>query len=1076
MSSSRKRRRDSSSESLSSDEGSPLPSRHSKSHKSKRRGRRDSSGSPSLDRGRERRREKSRKKSKKNKRSRSRSPRRKEKRRSRSRERREKRRKSRSPSRDHHRRKDEKESPKAMEKETEIRPGDAKTSEKKKVRVKVEKKTVSAGNSEKKVEEPPKLQPLAKIMNEEEKAAEQKMLDEEMQKRRERIESWREARHDAEEAEQVKVAKEKAEEEQEEVKERKVWTLSDDEEDENEDAEDEEEENGDKKGEPMEEAEVDPLDAFMANMEEDTKMLKEKTSNETADTTKKAAGSSGAKKPKVFVVEGKIKAKKVVKKGELMENDPDAMAYSSEEEGIDFATALANLGPKSKKKELPTIDHKKMDYVKFRKDFYVEVPDLAKMTEEEANAMREDLENIQVKGKDVPKPIKTWPQAGVRAKILDVLRKNEYEKPTPIQAQAIPAIMCGRDLIGIAKTGSGKTLAFLLPLFRHVIDQPSLAPGDGPIALIMSPTRELAIQIYNECRKFCKGQRLRSVCVYGGTGISEQIADLKRGAEIIVCTPGRMIDMLAANNGRVTNTRRVTYLVLDEADRMFDLGFEPQVAKILEMCRPDRQTVMFSATFPRQMEALARKILNKPIEVQVGGRSIVCKEVFQTVIVLEEHKKFFKLLELLGIYQEQGSVLIFVEKQDSADQLFRELLKQSYPCLAIHGGMDQYDRDSTIADFKSGVCKLLVATSVAARGLDVRQLILVINYDCPNHYEDYVHRCGRTGRAGRKGFAYTFVTPEQDKLSGDILRAMEMSGTPVPIELENLWNSYVALQEAMGMKVKLNKSKGFTGKGYKFDESEEAKRSEERKMRKSALGLQDSDDEAEEAEELEQKIEKMFSNRPKRVEASTSVLPVAPLVPSGGQSKSSVMKKVNAIANKLGKKLIGSADETDPVAAHAHKAVSNVLKGESVQTGVTGATLAAQIAASINARAGFQKADNAPPSLPPELDSSANEKWEDEVEINDLPQQVRWKITSKDSCESISEYAECGLTVRGMYFPPGKKSKPKPDERRLYLYIEGSTERSVNLAKIELRRLILEELAKQSSYRRPMRTGRYSVL
>jgi len=196
----------------------------------------------------------------------------------------------------------------------------------------------------------------------------------------------------------------------------------------------------------------------------------------------------------------------------------------------------------------------------------------------------------------------------------------------------------------------------------------------------------------------------------------------------------------------VTNLRRCTYIVLDEADRMFDMGFEPQVMRIIDNVRPDRQTVMFSATFPRQMEALARRILQKPLEVQVGGRSVVCKEVEQIVVVLEEDQKYLKLLELLGNYQEQGSVLVFVEKQENADSLLKDLLKSGYPCLSLHGGIDQYDRDSTIGDFKSGRCKLLIATSVAARGLDVKHLILVINYDCPNHYEDYVHRCGRTGR------------------------------------------------------------------------------------------------------------------------------------------------------------------------------------------------------------------------------------------------------------------------------------------------------------------------------------------
>ena len=231
---------------------------------------------------------------------------------------------------------------------------------------------------------------------------------------------------------------------------------------------------------------------------------------------------------------------------------------------------------------------------------------------------------------------------------LDIIVRSGYEKPTPIQAQAIPAIMSGRDLIGIAKTGSGKTIAFLLPMFRHVLDQPALSMNDGPIALVMTPTRELAMQTYNECRKFAKVLKLRVVCAYGGAPIKDQIADLKRGAEILICTPGRFIDLLMANSGRVTNLKRVTYLVLDEADRMFDMGFGPQVLKIVGNIRPDKQAVLFSATFPQNMESLARKILVRPLEIVVGLRSTVSSDIEQLVEVVDEEGKFFKLLDVLG--------------------------------------------------------------------------------------------------------------------------------------------------------------------------------------------------------------------------------------------------------------------------------------------------------------------------------------------------------------------------------------------------------------------------------------------
>ena len=349
------------------------------------------------------------------------------------------------------------------------------------------------------------------------------------------------------------------------------------------------------------------------------------------------------------------------------------------------------------------------------------------MTDEEVEKLRFDLENIKVTGKNCPKPIKKWSQVGLSPLVMEVLRQSGFENPTPIQAQALPVIMSGRDFLGIAKTGSGKTLAFLLPMLRHVADQPRVETNEGPVGIVLTPTRELALQIYNDAKKFAKALKLRVVCVYGGTNISEQIAELRRGAEIAICTPGRMIDMLTANNGKVTNTRRVTFCVLDEADRMFDMGFEPQVMRILDNVRPDRQTVMFSATFPRQMEALARRILKKPIEVQIGGRSIVSNTVEQHVMVIPEEQKFFKLLELLGNFQSTGSTLIFVAKQGAADVLQQELFKRQYSSVTLHGGLDQVDRDSNIFDFKQGNVTIMIATSVAARGLDVKTLNLVRN-------------------------------------------------------------------------------------------------------------------------------------------------------------------------------------------------------------------------------------------------------------------------------------------------------------------------------------------------------------
>ena len=255
-----------------------------------------------------------------------------------------------------------------------------------------------------------------------------------------------------------------------------------------------------------------------------------------------------------------------------MEQDIDGLEYGSDEESaknsltVDSFETAGSLMPKLKtKSEMVFTDHSKVYYRPFKKNFYVEVPEIEKMSAQEVELYRLELEGIKVKGKHCPKPIRTWAQCGVSYKVSECLKKNLFDKPTPIQAQGVPIIMSGRDMIGIAKTGSGKTLAFLLPMFRHILDQDVLETDDGPIAIIMTPTRELAMQIAKECKKFTKYLNINVVAIYGGTNISEQIAELKRGTEIIVCTPGRMIDMLAANNGRVTNLRRVTYVVLDEA-------------------------------------------------------------------------------------------------------------------------------------------------------------------------------------------------------------------------------------------------------------------------------------------------------------------------------------------------------------------------------------------------------------------------------------------------------------------------------------------------------------------------------
>lgn len=506
---------------------------------------------------------------------------------------------------------------------------------------------------------------------------------------------------------------------------------------------------------------------------------------------------------------------------------------------------------------------------------------------------------------------------------------------------------------------------------------------------------------------------------------------------------------------------------------MFDMGFEPQVTRIMDNIRPDRQTVMFSATFPRQMEALARKILNKPIEVQVGGRSVVCKEVDQSVTVLEEDQKFFKLLELLGQYQESGSVLVFVDKQEHADDLMKDLLKHSYPCMSLHGGIDQYDRGSIISDFKNGSIPLLVATSVAARGLDVKELILVVNYDCPNHYEDYVHRCGRTGRAGNKGFSNTFITQEQARNAVDIMRAFELSESPVPPELQKLWDDYKETAKAEGITVKARS--GFGGKGFKFDEMEAQLTSDRKKLQKAALGLQDSDDE-DPSMDIEQQIEDMFASR-KRV---TDIAKPAPGMNQQVQAPQGAIKAQLGVNNQqkleMAKRLAAKINFSKNLGQEAQditqQAAKAIFTNDISAPQVASKTIAEQMAEKINAKLGYTPHADEDKDMNGEQETF--KRYEEELEINDFPQTARWKVTSKEALAQICEYSEAGITVRGTYFPPGKM--PKEEERKLYLAIEATSDVAIQKAKTEVTRLIKEELIRLQNSYQPISRNRYKVV
>jgi len=436
--------------------------------------------------------------------------------------------------------------------------------------------------------------------------------------------------------------------------------------------------------------------------------------------------------------------------------------------------------------------------------------ELDNMTERDWRIFREDY-NISIKGGNVANPIRQWRESSIPEAILDIIDSVGYKEPSPIQRQAIPIGLTNRDIIGVAETGSGKTAAFLIPLLVWIQSLPKQTrveeADQGPYAIIMAPTRELAQQIEEETNKFGEPLGIRTVAVIGGLSREEQGFKLRLGCEVVIATPGRLIDVL---ENRYLVLSRCTYIVMDEADRMIDMGFEPDVQKILDHMpvtneKPDndlaedltmlqenfrlknkfRQTVMFTATMPPAVERLARTYLRRPAIVHIGSIGKPVERVEQVVHMCKENDKRNKLISILnsGI---DPPIIIFVNQKKGADVLAKGLEKMGYNAATLHGGKGQEQRETALLGLKEGAKDILVATDVAGRGIDIKDVSLVINYDMAKSIEMYTHRIGRTGRAGKSGKSITFLTADDSHLFYD-LKAMLLS-SPVsscPHELAN---------------------------------------------------------------------------------------------------------------------------------------------------------------------------------------------------------------------------------------------------------------------------------------------------
>lgn len=403
---------------------------------------------------------------------------------------------------------------------------------------------------------------------------------------------------------------------------------------------------------------------------------------------------------------------------------------------------------------------------------------------------------VEATGKDVPEGITTFDDLKLAPLLLENIQRLRFTKPTPVQKYSVPIVVAGRDLMACAQTGSGKTGGFLFPVLLQQYTYgpapvpPSVTPFGRlkayPTALVLAPTRELVLQIFDEAKKFAYRLWVKPCVVYGGADFGAQTRQMRQGCDLLVATPGRLNDMLEKGYVLLQN---IKYLVLDEADRMLDMGFEPQIRNIVQGCDmpdvQDRQTLMFLATFPRDIQMLARDFLKEYIFLSVGRVGSTSENITQKVMYVEDEDKRLALLDILSA-ADNGLTLVFVETKRMADVLSEYLVRQGFPATSIHGDRTQGERERALEHFRSGRAPILVATAVAARGLDIPNVTHVVNYDLPSDIDDYVHRIGRTGRAGNTGIATAFVNRGNKGVVRDLVDILSEASQEVPDFLNQL--------------------------------------------------------------------------------------------------------------------------------------------------------------------------------------------------------------------------------------------------------------------------------------------------
>jgi len=405
------------------------------------------------------------------------------------------------------------------------------------------------------------------------------------------------------------------------------------------------------------------------------------------------------------------------------------------------------------------------------------------------NAVSEYLakHEITVSDPEAPPPVLSFESSGLPEYLLNKILRD-FSVPTPIQAQGLPIALSGKNMVGIGQTGSGKTLAFLLPALLHIkkelMQSDKRSKSEGPLAVVLAPTRELAKQIEEVAMEFRKVSGIRTVCCIGGEGRGRQLDMYDRGAELMIATPGRLNDFLEAGDMTIKNAG---FIVLDEADRMLDMGFEPQVRSVLSALKDERQTMMFSATWPEEVKDLASEFLGDFTFMNIGSIELSAnKNINQHIVVTTPD---YKQENFLGDIQDKlanKKVLVFTERKSTVDRLERMMRNRRLSAMGIHGDKSQRMRANTIQRFKDGTCKVMIATDVAARGLDISGVDWVVNYDFPLDIENYIHRIGRTGRANKKGSSLTYMTSDDARFAGKLIKILKDSNQEVSEELIEL--------------------------------------------------------------------------------------------------------------------------------------------------------------------------------------------------------------------------------------------------------------------------------------------------